>query len=174
MYQPRVRTALLFLLILSLAGAPSLATDEKVMAIVEAASSGVPWLSLKTEDKTARVPQPGSGEASVGPGESIYSERHKSHEDADRRLRRRRNCPISLRHPSNTPSSRTRSSPRHTSPTCHTVRETPHLARFPTPSVTAKTNGPAASSGVLTGIRPLVDEDTQTCVEYGCINGQLR
>jgi hypothetical protein len=55
-----------------------LAADAKVDHILGAASSGNPWLSVATEDNSKRVPEPGSGEASVGPGEAVYSERHQT------------------------------------------------------------------------------------------------
>lgn len=70
--------ALALLLTIFLGAASSVTADEKVKAILDAAASGVPWLALKTEDKNVLTPDPGSGEASVGPGESMYSERHQT------------------------------------------------------------------------------------------------
>lgn len=55
-----------------------LAADAKVDQILGAAASGNPWLSLATETNSRRTPEPGSGEASVGPGEAMYSERHQT------------------------------------------------------------------------------------------------
>ncbi len=54
------------------------ATGEKVNEILQAGSSGYPWLSVETEVVAVRAPEPGSGESSVGPGEAMYSERHQT------------------------------------------------------------------------------------------------
>lgn len=69
---------LVALLCLGLSAPPTRATDEEVKEILQASSSGNPWLSLASEDKSTRTPEPGSGEATVGPGEALYSERHQT------------------------------------------------------------------------------------------------
>lgn len=53
------------------------AQPEKVKEILREAASGNEFVSLVTEDLTVRSPEPGSGDAQVGPGEALYSEVHK-------------------------------------------------------------------------------------------------
>lgn len=55
----------------------SLWADEVLDQILSAGSSGIPWFSVATEDRSTRTPEPGSGEVSIGPGEPMYSERHQ-------------------------------------------------------------------------------------------------
>lgn len=54
------------------------AQREKVEEILKEAASGNEFVSLVTEDVTVRSPEPGSGEAQVGPGEALYSEKHQT------------------------------------------------------------------------------------------------
>jgi hypothetical protein len=78
MKQTRDLAILIVLCSLTAGSVPALAIDEKLKRILEAPASGIPWLSLATEDKSVRAPEPGSGDASVGPGDSMYAERHQT------------------------------------------------------------------------------------------------
>lgn len=78
MRKRRQLATLTILVSVILCGRAGLAADTKVGDILSAASSGNPWLSLATEDTSKRTPEPGSIEASVGPGEAMYSERHQT------------------------------------------------------------------------------------------------